>query len=206
MFAAVRRYSPLFTAVFAAVRGLRYNGEFKAERRHGKGTMEHHHPKENAVYDSEWAEGEFCGYGTYTWPDNRRCGAGRRWAAAGGGRRGVRRPRGAAAARVAGVDAQEDRRGLRREYEKKMRRERDDDEKRKKVKDDVRCEYEEKLQREHKEDETRRETEADVRHIKKGGGLKPNFHGRHGGPDHTGRTGRTRILWTLELADCSEAV
>jgi len=39
-----------------------------------------------------------------------------------------------------------------------------------------------------------------------GRGLVPKFHGRHGGPDHTGRTGRTWILWTLELGAIVEAV
>ena len=39
-----------------------------------------------------------------------------------------------------------------------------------------------------------------------GNGLVPRFHGRHGGPDHTGRVGRTWILWTLELGAPSEAV
>lgn len=39
-----------------------------------------------------------------------------------------------------------------------------------------------------------------------GKGLVPKFHGRHSGPDHTGRVGRTWILWTLELGSASSAV
>ena len=38
-----------------------------------------------------------------------------------------------------------------------------------------------------------------------GRGLTPKFHGRHSGPDHTGRTGRTWILWTLELGSSADA-
>ena len=38
-----------------------------------------------------------------------------------------------------------------------------------------------------------------------GKGLVPRFHGRHSGPDHTGRVGRTWILWSLELGSASGA-
>jgi hypothetical protein len=38
-----------------------------------------------------------------------------------------------------------------------------------------------------------------------GKGLVPKFHGRHSGPDHTGRVGRTWILWSLESGSASGA-
>jgi len=40
----------------------------------------------------------------------------------------------------------------------------------------------------------------------RGQGLVPKFHGRHSGPDHTGRTGRTWILWSLDMGGAAEAV